>query len=260
MRTPIMAENGAILRLLTWFSPGFPTGAYAYSHGLEWAVGAGDVADAATLHAWIDDLLRHGAGRSDTILLRHAHRAVAVHGRSSPAKAGVHSAATFAEPWTPASAGEERGEAGTPDFRQHELALANLAELAEAAAPCRERRVETMALGAAFAAAALPWAELDAAPYPVAVGALTARCGIDEDDAAIAYLQAFAANLISAGVRLIPLGQSAGLAVLAGLEPIILATVRETREAGLHDIGGACFRSDIAAMRHETQYTRLFRT
>lgn len=236
MRTPIMAENGAILRLLTWFSPGFPTGAYAYSHGLEWAVGEGDVADAATLHAWIDDLLRHGSGRSDTILLRHAHRAAAVHGRSS------------------------RGEAGTSDFRQHELALANLAELAEAAAPSRERRVETMALGAAFAAAALPWAELDAAPYPVAVGALTARCGIDEDDAAVAYLQAFAANLISAGVRLIPLGQSAGLAVLAGLEPLILATVRATREAGLDDIGGACFRSDIAAMRHETQYTRLFRT
>jgi urease accessory protein len=61
-------------------------------------------------------------------------------------------------------------------------------------------------------------------------------------------------------VRLVPLGQSAGLRVLAGLEPMILGVAEATRGAGLDEIGGACFRSDIAAMRHETQYTRLFRT
>ncbi len=105
-----------------------------------------------------------------------------------------------------------------------------------------------------------PGISIAPATYPLAVGALTGRSRIGEDAAVAAYLQAFAANLISAGVRLIPLGQSAGLAVLAGLEGIILSVVNATRHAELDDIGGACWRSDIAGMRHETQYTRLFRT
>ena len=97
-------------------------------------------------------------------------------------------------------------------------------------------------------------------PYAVAVGALAGANGIDEDAACAGLLQAFAANLISAAVRLVPLGQSTGLAVLAALEPDITAITAETRSATLDDLGGACFRSDIAAMRHETQYTRLFRS
>jgi urease accessory protein len=214
-----MADAAAVLRLLAWFSPTFPVGAYAHSHGLEWAVAAGDVGDRASLCAWIEDVLLLGSGRSDTILLRHAHRAAA-----EPAK------------------------------------LAVIAELAEAAAPTCERRTETLALGVAFAAAAAQWATVAPAPYPVAVGALTGRSGIAEVDVVAAYLQAFAANLVSAGVRLVPLGQSAGLAVLAALEPTLLAVLSETRDAGLDDIGGACWRSDVAAMRHESQYTRLFRT
>lgn len=216
---PVMADTAGILRLLTWLSPAFPTGAYAYSHGLEWSVAAGDVRDGASLRAWIEDVLMLGSGRSDAILLRHAHRCAS----DAPA-------------------------------------LAAIAELANAAAPCRERQAEARALGVAFAAAALPWGAVAPAPYPVAVGALTGRSGITEDDAAAAYLQAFAVNLVSAGVRLIPLGQSAGLAVVAALEPVVLCVAQETKDATLDDIGGACWRADIAAMRHETQYTRLFRT
>jgi urease accessory protein len=84
--------------------------------------------------------------------------------------------------------------------------------------------------------------------------------GIDQDDPAAAYLQTFTANLISAAVRLVPLGQTAGLRVLAALEPVILATAHATRTATLDDLGGCAFRSDLAAMHHETQYTRLFRS
>jgi urease accessory protein len=84
--------------------------------------------------------------------------------------------------------------------------------------------------------------------------------GIDPHAAACGSLQAFTANLISAAVRLVPLGQSAGLRVLAALEPIILATASEAAQASLDDLGGCAFRSDLAAMRHETQYTRLFRS
>ncbi|MGA8192294.1 MAG: urease accessory UreF family protein, partial [Acetobacteraceae bacterium] len=95
---------------------------------------------------------------------------------------------------------------------------------------------------------------------PVAVGALAGAHGIAEDATAAAYLQTFATNLISAAVRLVPLGQSAGLRVLAVLEPVILQVAEASRAATLDDLGGCAFRSDIAAMRHETQYTRLFRS
>lgn len=205
--------------LLTWLSPAFPIGSFAYSHGLEWAVEAGDVTDEATLREWIADVLAHGGGRSDAILLRHAHRADAAE-------------------------------------------LPALAELAEAAQPCRERRDETVGQGTAFALAGLVWGgiPLERVAYPVAFGALSSANGIDEDAAALGFLHAFAANLVSAAVRLVPLGQTAGLRVVAALEPVVAAVADATRGAGLDEIGGACFRSDIAAMKHETQYTRLFRT
>ena len=257
-----MADHAALLRLLTWLSPTFPTGAYAYSHGLEWSVAVGDVTDGARLRGWIEDLLAYGSARSDAILLRHAHRAAQADSAGSDSPAGWFHPSPIpsrkgrgveraASPPPLAGGGRETGPART---------VAEIAELAAAVAPARERQAETLGPGAAFAAAAAVWDAIPPAPYPVAVGVLTGRSGIAEDDAVAAYLLAFAANLVSAGVRLIPLGQSAGLAVLATLEPTILATTRDTRESTLDDIGSACWRSDIAAMRHETQYTRLFRT
>ena len=213
-----------LLKLLTWLSPAFPTGAFAYSHALEWAVEAGDLGSEAALLPWLEDVLRHGAGHTDAVLLRHAYRA------------------------------------GTVSD------LFAVAALAEAAANSRERRSETLGQGDAFAIAARVWGAplLDAigraVPYPVAVGALARAQGVPEDQAAIGLLHAFAANLVGAAVRLIPLGQTAGLRVLAALEPGIHAVAAASRDTALDDIGGACFRSDIAAMRHETQYTRLFRT
>jgi urease accessory protein len=209
----------AELHLLAWLSPAFPIGAYAYSHGLEWAIEAGDINDEPTALAWLRDLLHHGTGRADAILVRHALQAAA-----DPA------------------------------------ALDHLAELARALTPARERRAETQDQGAAFALAAAPWGEIGAAPYPVAFGALAGRHGIAAPLAVAAYLQAFAANLISAAVRLIPLGQTAGLRLLAALQPDTRAVATETASATLDDLGGCAFRSDIAAMRHETQYTRLFRS
>jgi len=216
-----------LTKLLTWLSPAFPTGAYAYSHALEWAVEAGDVRNEGDLLAWLDDVLRHGSGRADAILLRHAHAA------------------------------------------RDLVALGLVAELAAAAQPGHERRAETLGQGDAFAIAAEVWGaplltalRADGRPiaYPVAVGALAAAHGVAVDLATPAFLHGFAANLVSAAVRLVPLGQTAGLRVLSALDPAVLDVAEATRGATLDDLGGACFRSDIAAMRHETQYTRLFRT
>jgi urease accessory protein len=218
----------ALLRLLAWLSPAFPTGGYAWSHGVEWAVEHNEIRDGDTLRAWVAGILRHGSGHTDAILLRHAHRAA------------------------------------------HDISLlADIVELALAAQPSRERRAEATGQGNAFLAAASAWqpgvlqnlaARVGDLPYAVAVGALAGAQHIAEDDAALAFLQAFAANLISAAVRLVPLGQSTGLAVLAALEPDILAVAHATKQKMLDDIGGACFRSDIASALHETQYTRLFRS
>jgi len=220
-------DNKALLRLirlLTWLSPGFPTGGFAFSHGLEWSVEAGDVVDEATLADWVADVLRYGTGRSDTILLRHAYAADL---DDLPALCALGTALGFG----------------------------------------RERRLETCAQGSAFIRAGNVWggprvaALLDKeVPYPIAVGAIAADYRIGSDQAAAAYLEAFAASLVSAAVRLVPLGQTGGLRVRATLERLIAELVEQTRAAGLDDLGGACFRSDIAALRHETQGTRLFRT
>jgi urease accessory protein len=209
----------SLLRLLAWLSPAFPVGAYAYSHGLEQAVENGDVTDGDALRDWLTDVLRHGSGHNDAILLRHAHRAGAD--------------------------------------------VTALNDLAIALASSRERRMETLDQGTAFVAAVVPWQAPrlpDRIAYPIAVGAVAGHHGIDEDTTAAAYLQAFAANLISAAVRLVPLGQTTGLRVLAALELAILEVAAATRTATLENLGGCTFRSDLAAMRHETQYTRLFRS
>jgi urease accessory protein len=216
---------------MMWLSPAFPVGSFSYSHGLEWVVETGKVKDAATLGDWIEDILVHGAGRTDAILLAEAWRAVA--------------------------GADER-------------LLADAAELAAAFAPSAERRLETLAQGAAFLSAVQavwphPALERLAAAstqiaYPVAAGACAAAHGLPLGPTARAFMQAFAANLVSAGVRLVPLGQTDGLRVVARLEPLIPRIVAAALAATLDDVGGAAVQADIASMRHETQYTRLFRS
>jgi urease accessory protein len=224
-------EPPTFARLMIWLSPAYPVGGFSYSHGLEWTVEAGKVRDAATLGDWIEDILKLGAGWSDAILL--------------------------AETWRAASAGDERR-------------LAEAVELAAAFTPSAERRLETLAQGAAFLAATqavwpapalerLAAAALDVA-YPVAVGACAAAHGLPLAPTAQAFVQAFAANLVSAGVRLVPLGQTDGLRVLARLEPLIPPLVASALSSSLDDIGGAAVMADMASMRHETQHTRLFRS
>jgi len=209
----------ALARLLWFASPGFPTGGFAYSHGLEWAVEAGDVGDEEGLRNWLETLLKHGAGWNDAVLLRLAHRAAA------------------------------DGEG-----------LDALIEIAGALAPSTELHLETTAQGAAFAAAASVWGEAPVAAHPVSFGAFAARQNIAEDACCTAYLAAWIANLVSAGVRLIPLGQMAGLRVLHALELTVQTVANESKTATLDDLGTACFRADIASMRHETQYSRMFRS
>jgi len=222
----------ALYRLLVWLSPSYPVGAFSYSSGLEWVVEAGDVRDAETLRRWLTIVIEGGSGFCDAVLLVHAHRAV---------------------------------------MEDNEAALRDVAELAAALAPSKERHLETTQQGRAFVdatRATWPCAALDrllgiwngTVAYPVAVGVAAAGHAIPLAPTVAAYLQAGAANLVSAGVRLIPLGQTAGQTVLASLEPVIATTAERALATPLAEIGGAAFRADLATLRHETQYTRLFRS
>jgi urease accessory protein len=225
-------EAAALYRLMTFLSPAFPVGAFSYSSGIEWAVEAGDIVDMASLGDWLAAMLSDGAGVCDGIFLCHAYRAV--------------------------KATDDR-------------ALRDVAELAAAFVPSRERQLEATTQGRAFidiTSAAWPCDGLDGAiaccdgpiVYPVAVGLVGATHAIPLAPTLHAFLHALLSNWISAGGRLIPLGQTDCQRVLAMLEPVVAATAGRALIATLDDLGSATFRADLASLRHETQYTRLFRS
>jgi urease accessory protein len=229
----LSASDGAA-RLLTWLSPAFPVGAFSYSHGLEYAVEAGLVSDRTTLVEWIEGILRYGAGRLDGMLLLAAHR-VATDSDSDKLK--------------------------------------EVAELAAAMRGSAELALESTAQGAAFLKAiGTGWPHLAASPllralahttglsYPVAVGATAAVAGIAETRVLQAYLTAFCGNLVSAALRLAPIGQSDGVAALALLEPTVSHQAERLRAAPFETIGAASLMVDWCSMKHETQETRLFRS
>ncbi len=138
----------------------------------------------------------------------------------------------------------------------------DLAALAEALAPSQERHLETTALGAAFArTTSAAWnVAIPPMPYPVALGYAAGRLGLPLPLTATLYVQAYAAAIISAGVRLIPLGQTDGQRLTAALMPQAARIAADALTAPLTDVGSGAFRADLAAMRHETQYTRLYRS
>jgi urease accessory protein len=226
------SDAAALYRLMTWLSPSFPVGAFSYSSGIEWAVEAGDIGDAASLKDWLSSMLADGPGFCDGVFLAHAHRTASL-----------------------------RDDAG----------LRDIAELAAAFVPSRERQLETSAQGRAFidiARAAWSCGGLERTiehcggtiVYPIAVGLVSAAHAIPLAPTMHAFLHALASNWISSGARLVPLGQTDSQRVLASLEPVVVSTAKRTLQASLDDLGSATFRADLASMRHETQYTRLFRS
>jgi urease accessory protein len=226
------SEAAMLYRLMTWLSPAFPVGAFSYSSGIEWAVESGDIIDAISLRHWLGALLAEGSGFCDGVFLAQAHGA---------------------------TLSRDRG------------GLRDIAELAAAFVPSRERHLETSAQGRAFIEIArAAWdselleqtlAACDISiVYPIAVGVVSAAHAIPVAPTMHAFLHALTSNWISAGARLVPLGQTDSQRVLAMLEPVVVATATRALNASLDDLGSATFRADLASMRHESQYTRLFRS
>jgi urease accessory protein len=223
-----LGRDSVILPLFAWLSPSYPVGCYAYSHALEWAVEAGDVSDETTLVAWLTDLLTLGLGRNDAILLSHAYRAV------------------------------EQG---------HRRDLETVNELALALSPSAELYLETSQQGRSFLDATLaawpsphlPPLEGDVA-FPVAIGMAAAAHGVPLPITSQAYLFGLVQTLVSAAIRLAPIGQTAGIRVSAALAGTAQDIAHQGMSLTIDNIGGSTFRADLGSFHHENQYTRLFRS
>jgi urease accessory protein len=237
-----MVEPGAgaqpgLLELLAWFSPAMPTGAFSYSHGLEWAVEAALVHDAPSLRGYVEAVLRQGSGRLDAIFL------CAAYGAST---AGEFNGSPLDEVIAYAAAMRGTHELALESTAQGRALLTTLQQawpapqLDQLDALCRRLEVEPC--------------------HACVAGVAAAAHGVPRRAATLAFLHAFAANLTSAGIRLIPLGQTDGQRLTAALMPAILEVADQALAGSLDDLGTATPLVDWCSMRHETQYTRLFRS
>jgi urease accessory protein len=240
-RDMIMAEGGyrfvplTLLRLQSWLSPTFPMGAYSYSHGVEWAVEAEAIRDRQSLVDWLEADLCYGSGRNDAIF--------------------------FSEAWRGAVRGDR-------------VRLLEIAELAAAFRGTSELALESSQQGAAclstlrqvWSDELLDWLSEKLREYEmraavsVVMGVRAAGGGIPISLALPAFLQSSTANLVTAGVRLIPLGQTDGQRAIADLERAVLRASANAEKATIDDLGSAALMVDMASAAHETQYTRLFRS
>ncbi len=230
---PNAMASDPLYRLLAWLSPAYPVGAFSYSHGVETAVEERLIRDRASLVAWLDSVLRQGTGAVDGAL--------------------------FAAGWRAASAGDG------PAFDA-------IAERAAAWRGTSEMALESRQQGGSFLSitrTAWPHPALDEVhrrldgelALPVAVALAAAVHGIALEQALAGYLHAFIANLISAALRAVPLGQTDGQIALAALEASVHdATRAAVAVQSLDEVGTATPLLDWCSLRHETQYTRLFRS
>ena len=227
-----MTTDPALYRLLAWSSPGYPTGAFSYSHGLEWAVETGEVKNLQGLLDYVTAVISRGGGWVDAVLFAHAW-----HGE------------------TPAT-------------------LDSLTQLAAAFRGSSETALESRQQGGAFldvTRKAWPHPTLEAfatrqaqtatpVAHCIAVAVACAAHAIPLEPALNAYIHAVAANLVSAGARLIPLGQTQAQIAIAQLAPVITDIAERAQTTSLDDLGTAAPAIELCSLRHETQYTRLFRS
>jgi urease accessory protein len=257
-----MTEPQALQKLLTWLSPAFPVGAFAWSAGLELAIAESRVTDSQSLQNWLDGVLAHGGLRTDAILLAHAWKLMhaATPSPTLPAEGEVPiEAGAPSSPNARANTSPLVGEVG-----RGVAALSDLADLAIALTPASERATETSITGDNFVLAAKAWpveiALPQPCPYPIAVGAMAKAHGVGLEDTILAFLTAAVHSQISVAVRLVPLGQTDGLRVMAALELNVAALAKAAATATLADLGSIAYATDIAQMRHETLEPRIFRS
>jgi urease accessory protein len=215
-----MPTDPKLLTLMQWLSPAYPLGSFAYSHGLEAAISKGWIGDAAGLQNWLEDVLLHGTGRNDAILLHTAHSA--------------------------------RNEA--------RLHYVDAVARASAASAERLLESERQGAAFARTTAAVWRLDVPELSFPVAVGWAAKQAQLDPEVTAMLFAQGFASNLVSAAQRLMPLGQTEGQRLLSVLAPACRQIAMQAREASLDDLYSTAFLSDVATLSHETLEPRIFQS
>ncbi len=209
-----------MLTLAQWFSPAFPIGAFSFSHGLESLVETDEIRAAEDVEAWLNSVLNYGAGRNDVILMAASFRA-----------------------------------SSTEEIKEVDA-------LARALSPSKERLLETEVQGEAFIRTINEVWGSDLPPlcYPVAIGASARTCGMPLHETACMYLHALTSSLVSAAIRIVPLGQTEGQSIVRTLAPLCDQLGSTYIDESLEAIGSSSFIGDIASMTHEDQYSRMFRS
>jgi urease accessory protein len=227
--TDMLTLDTELIRLFQLISPGLPTGAFSYSQGLEWAVEEGWVHDRESLADWLGEVLRQGLARVDIPILGLMHQACregdlgALDKRCDLLLACRESREFF----------EEEGQRG----RAMAVLLAGLEMIPDN----RWKQVLARSQLAGFAYAAATW-------------------GISPRLATVGYLFSWLENQVLTGVKIIPLGQTAGQQLLIELGGIIEEVARRGLSLDEDEIGGSTPALALASMRHEQQYTRLYRS
>ncbi|NDJ17558.1 urease accessory protein UreF [Myxacorys almedinensis] len=221
------AQNIRLLRLLQLASPVLPVGAYSYSEGIESLVQKGTISSADQLEQWLVQELQYGAVRLEAAMMLRSHRATVAQDLS------------VLETWNQwLSAARE-----TEELRSQSLQMGrSLLRLFQALSP-------------------------DFAPVPsdpchfaIAFGLVAAAWHIETPWATLGYLHSWATNLVSAGIKLIPLGQTAGQQLLVNLDPTIAQATQDLLSLQDEDLSSSGWGLTLASMSHETLYSRLFRS
>ena len=225
----------SLIRLQNWLSPAFPTGSYSYSHGLEWAIESNQIHDRTSLVDWLDADLRYGSGRNDAIFFVEAWRCAA-DGHHTRLLETAELAAAFRGTSEFALEASQQGASCLATLREvwRDPAIDALSE------GLRQRSIQPV--------------------LPIVIAARSAMEGVPVGIALRAFLYALISNFVTAGVRLIPLGQTEGQRAVAELEDAVLDVSERAMTASIDDLGSAAFMVDLASALHETQYTRLFRS
>lgn len=230
-----MLQNAALVKLLQLASPALPVGAYSYSEGLETLVEGQTIATTSQLEAWIERELHYGVIVTEAAIMVRGYQSF----RDRMVDAALRDRAQL-EYWNSwLSASRE-----TRELREQSWQMGrSLLKLSTHLQP------ELQA-----------FEDLSPCNYAIAFGIIAAQLQIDPEATALAYLQSWATNLITAGVKLIPLGQTAGQQILFNLNPLLLEATQKAMQLNDDELGGWSWGVAFASMGHETQYTRLFRS
>jgi urease accessory protein len=229
----------ALLRLLQLTSPALPVGAYSYSEGLEWAIDRGHITSAMQLQDWLSQDLRHGGIRIEGAVMVRVYRGI---------EAGDHGAVSHWNQWL--SASRETEELRRQSWQMGRSLLRLLEDL----------ELEDFAFGIDRLELGIDRVDLTPCNFAVAFGIVAHRWQIPIEEALIGYLQSWSSNLISAGIKLIPLGQTAGQQLLLNLSPALMEASRAIPALADDELRSSNWGMILASMGHETQYSRLFRS